>query len=129
MEDDLKCTKGGSIDTGRNPTLVDAGRHTRKVRLVQDAGPDQCPPRSILLEAHKIVNGDRKADYGDSNQNLKNIAELARLQGVEIDAIGVAKVLMSVKLAREGYKHKRDNLVDLCGYAELLNRLYEEGSK
>jgi hypothetical protein len=81
------------------------------------------------LEAHKIVNGDRDSDYGDSNKNLKNIAALARLQGVEIDAVGIAKVLLSVKLAREGHKHKRANLVDLCGYAELLQRLYEEGRK
>ena len=97
-----------------------------KKRRIFNKRPNRASDGSILLEAHKIVNGDRKADYGDSNQNLKNIAELARLQGVEIDAIGVAKVLMSVKIAREGYKHKRDNLVDLAGYAELLNRLYEE---
>lgn len=88
-----------------------------KKRITLNKSPNRASDGSILLEAHKISNGDRKADYGDSNRNLKNIAALARLQGVEIDAIGVAKVLMSVKLAREGYKHKRDNLVDLCGRA------------
>lgn len=100
-----------------------------KKRITLNKRPNRDSDDSILLEAHKIVNGDRAVDYGDSNKNLKNIAALARLQGVEIDAVGVAKVLMSVKLAREGYKHKRDNLVDLCGYAELLQRLYEEGRK
>ena len=29
---------------------------------------------------------------------------------------------------RERNKHKRDNLVDLCGYAEILNRL-EDNNK
>ena len=35
--------------------------------------------------------------------------------------------MMAVKLAREKFNHKRDNLVDLAGYAELLNR-WEERS-
>lgn len=82
------------------------------------------PDESVLLEAHRIVNGDRDTDYGDSNSNLTNIATIASAIGQPIDAVGVAKVMIAVKLAREGYRHKRDNLVDLCGYAELLDRLY-----
>ncbi len=33
------------------------------------------------------------------------------------------KAMMAVKLARHAHKRKRDNLVDLCGYAELLSRV------
>lgn len=77
---------------------------------------------SILLEAERIVGGDRQADYGDSNANLDRIAQFATLLGVPIDGAGVAKVLMSVKLARHQHRAKRDNLVDLAGYAELLAR-------
>jgi hypothetical protein len=32
---------------------------------------------------------------------------------------------MAVKLTRESFQHKRDNLVDLCGYAHLLQVLEE----
>lgn len=78
---------------------------------------------SILTEAESVVNGDRDSDYGDSNANLKRIADISTLIGQPIDASGVCRVMLAVKLARETYKHKRDNLVDLCGYAELLNRL------
>ena len=65
-------------------------------------------PESILLEAEKIVNGDRDADYGDSSQNLDNIAAIAKAIGVDIDAIGVCKVMIAVKLGRLKYKYKRD---------------------
>ena len=39
--------------------------------------------------------------------------------------IECCNVMIAVKLIRERHKHKRDNLVDLCGYAEILNRLEE----
>jgi len=88
---------------------------------------DRNMPESILLEAEAIVNGKRATDYGDSNENLRNIAAIATLLGQPIDGKGVCRVMMAVKLAREKFNHKRDNLVDLAGYAELLNR-WEERS-
>ena len=86
---------------------------------------DRNMPESILLEAEAIVNGKRATDYGDSNENLRNIAAIATLLGQPIDGKGVCRVMMAVKLAREKFNHKRDNLVDLAGYAELLNRWEE----
>ena len=88
---------------------------------------DRNMPESILLEAEAIVNGKRATDYGDSNENLRNIAAIAALLGQHLDGKGVCRVMMAVKLARVKLNHKRDNLVDLAGYAELLNR-WEERS-
>lgn len=89
-------------------------------------------PESILAEAERIVNGERAADYGDSTANMERIgkiteltlsqAEWAKLGACSIPPTVVAKILMAVKLGREAHTHKRDNLVDLCGYAEILNR-------
>lgn len=81
-----------------------------------------------LEEALSIVNGSRNADYGDSNENLKRIATIATAMGQTIDAEGVVKVLISVKLARQMHKKKRDNLVDLAGYVELWSRLLADAS-
>jgi hypothetical protein len=93
-------------------------------------------PMSILQEAQAIVNGDRAADYGDSTRNMERIGALTALmlredEWAELDegnfpASVVAKVLIAVKLGRESFKHKRDNLLDLCGYAEILNRVEEK---
>lgn len=81
---------------------------------------------SILAEAGAIVNGSRNADYGDAAESFTRIAEICRTAfEIDLSPADVCRVLMAVKLARESYRHKRDNLVDLCGYAELLNRIIE----
>lgn len=82
--------------------------------------------KSILQEAEEIVNGERQQAYGDPVKSFKDIAEIFNLiSGDLIEAKDVILILIVVKLVRESYQHKRDNLVDICGYAELLNRLEE----
>ncbi len=81
---------------------------------------------SVLSEAERIVNGDRQADYSDPVENFKHIAEIASaISKEELSPTTCAIVMIAVKLAREDYKHKRDNLVDLAGYVEILNRIKE----
>ena len=81
---------------------------------------------SILLDADNIVNGSRRADYGPEESFGKMAKIYNTLFGKNIESSDICKILMIVKLVRESYNHKRDNLVDLAGYAELLNRL-EDG--
>lgn len=79
---------------------------------------------SILQTAETILNGDRQADYSDPVKNFENIAKLASIiTGKELTPEECCVVLMCVKLIREGFKHKEDNLVDLAAYAEILNRI------
>lgn len=81
---------------------------------------------STLQEADRIVNGDMQADYSDPVENFKHIAAIASaIRKKELTAEDCAVVLMAVKLARENFKHKRDNLVDLAGYVEILHRIKE----
>lgn len=82
--------------------------------------------KSILSEAEEIVNGSRHSDYGDAKESFSRVATIASVMtGKELAPEDCCSVLMAVKLVRESFKHKRDNLVDLCGYAELMNRLKE----
>ena len=82
--------------------------------------------KSILSEAEEIVNGSRHSDYGDAKESFSRVATIANVMtGKELSPEDCCAVLMAVKLVRESFKHKRDNLVDLCGYAELMNRLKE----
>ena len=88
--------------------------------------------KTILEEAHEIIHGDREQTYGNFSKNLENIAALWR---VYIDAIAdedgtfyleakdVAMMMVLLKVAREGNAHKRDNLVDICGYTALAQKL------
>lgn len=83
--------------------------------------------KSILTEADSIVNGERATDYGSAHESFWKIGRILQLISNDSDTadITACKTLIAVKLTRESNKHKRDNLVDLCGYAELLNRLHE----
>lgn len=91
-----------------------------------DCEQGESEKESILQEAERIVNGDRQADYNDPIENFKRIATIASvLIGNEISPKDCCKVMMAVKLAREANKHKRDNLVDLCGYNHILNLIEE----
>lgn len=81
--------------------------------------------KSILSEAEEIVNGNRQSDYGDAANNFHRIANIVNSMypQLNINAQQCCAVLMAVKLIREGFRHKRDNLVDLCGYAHIMNEI------
>ena len=79
--------------------------------------------QSILTEAESIVNGSRNSDYGGT-EGLERIAQVASiLTNKDLTAMDLALIMVSLKLVRESFQHKRDNLVDACGYMELLNKL------
>lgn len=91
------------------------------------------PPKdtaSVLLEAESLVNGDRAKAYGPATKSFKRIADIStslmteeELNGNEITDIMICKILVALKLARQINSHKRDNLVDLAGYASLWNEI------
>lgn len=82
---------------------------------------------SIIDEAKEIRAGSRQSDYGDCVANMQRISAIATLinGGEEIPPKVCAIVQIAVKLSRESFKHKRDNLVDLIGYADILNEVIE----
>lgn len=116
---------------------IEAGRSRILARdAAKQAAALTAKRESTLVEAERIVNGERAADYGDSTTNLTRIAGIAELllddsewehltEKREFSATMIAKVLIAVKLGRERHQHKRDNLVDAAGYIELLDRCYQ----
>ena len=112
-----------SVTTTRTGKPQTIGDH---LRWIDEHVEPLIKTESILSEAERIVNGERQADYSDPVANFKRIAEIASaIMAKDITAEECCIVMIAVKLARENYKHKRDNLVDLAGYAEILNRIKE----
>jgi hypothetical protein len=100
---------------------------TQHLQQMRDMKANYIKKESILSEAERIVNGERQIDYDNPVSNFKNIAALASLLiGKELTPADCCKILMVVKLIREKHRHKRDNLVDLCGYTEILNRINDD---
>ena len=99
----------------------------------QITGP--CPASSegvvklgnILHEADKLVHGDRGDDYGSPREDFERTAKLmSAVLGTSVTAEQVPLLMMCVKLSRQCHKPKRDNLVDIAGYAETAGMLEED---
>ena len=88
--------------------------------------------QSILKEANKIIYGDREKTYGHPAKNLMKIAELwnAYLDNtVNISPKDVACMMILLKTARLGNNpDHRDSVVDIAGYAALIERCDESVS-
>lgn len=84
----------------------------------------------VLDEAKEIVAGPRAADYGPAEASFLTIANLwtdylyaaVGTDGI-VSAQDVAHMLILMKVARQANSHKRDNLVDIAGYAALSQRI------
>ncbi len=84
---------------------------------------------TILEEADRAVYGNRQEDYGSVSDNFSNIAKMwSVIIGKEVTKEQVGLCMCAVKIARQIYKPKRDNLVDLAGYAATLEKMERETS-
>lgn len=78
----------------------------------------------ILDEARRLTTGSRHNDYGHPRDDFARtalmwtgvLAEKLR-PGCAVTAMDVPLCMIAVKLARQAHRHKRDNLVDIAGYA------------
>jgi hypothetical protein len=105
-------------------------------------------PESVLEEALRITDGARCRDYGSAKTNHQRIAlfwkvwDICKLgsENVIDQALGVLRVefenlptddsesgvamkMILLKLARHANTPKRDNLVDMAGYARCESRI------
>jgi hypothetical protein len=86
--------------------------------------------KSIAEEALEVIT-ERQSSYDKPEDNFWRIARfwntyLEERPGgkhKEITTGDVAMMMILVKVAREIWKHKRDNLVDLIGYALCKQRI------
>lgn len=74
----------------------------------------------ILEEARDLIQGDRASSYGDAKTSFERIASLwSTYKGVEITAKDVASMMILLKVSRGVTSAKRDNWLDIIGYAAL----------
>jgi len=79
-------------------------------------------PRSstedILEEALRITSGERQSSHGDFTTSLENIAKVwSVLLDKQIDGRTVANLMIAFKTVRASMSQKRDDWVDMAGYA------------
>lgn len=87
---------------------------------------------NILEQANKIVNErseEKERQYGPFHESMERAANLYNLMTPvsegSISVAGMYRAMIALKLSREAYKHKEDNLLDAVAYMGSLNDYLE----
>jgi hypothetical protein len=104
------------------------------LKPVVEEAKEQPVYETAVQEAQRLVHGNRGADYGHPIDDFTRTGRMwAAILGLdEVTAEQVALCMVAVKISRECNKPKRDNRVDICGYAETLEmvrRFKETGER
>lgn len=85
----------------------------------------------LLEEAMEITHKDRNANYGNPEDNFKQIAKLwVAYKKMDFSTADVAVMCMLIKIARlSKNENHHDSAVDIAGYAACLADIQEENSK
>jgi hypothetical protein len=83
---------------------------------------------NILEKANEIVNirsEEKERQYGPFEEGMSRAAKiLSGMTGMNISVDLMYKALVALKLSRESYNHKEDNLLDAVAYLGSLNNFY-----
>ena len=89
--------------------------------------------KSILLKAEEIVNKrseEKERQYGNFEEGMKRAAKIAQgCTGLPITDKHMYLILVALKLSREGYNHKQDNILDAIAYLAALDNTYNKKKK
>jgi len=83
--------------------------------------------KNILQEADELIHGDRNHAYDHPLDNFNRIKKgWEVIFGIDITEEQVGLAMAWVKIARETYMHKRDNLTDGAGYLGTIEMVIDE---
>ena len=104
------------------PNAPVPGVNLHRLAVVREEQPEEA--ESVLDEASRITGGARHQDYGHPTEDFARTALIwngilaGKLRDdAAITPMDVPLCMIAVKLARQAHRHKRDNLVDIAGYA------------
>lgn len=87
---------------------------------------------NILNKANEIVNmrsEEKERQYGPFSESMKRAADIYNSispKGEAISTQGMYRAMIALKLSREAYCHKEDNLLDAVAYIGALNDYLDE---
>lgn len=96
-----------------------------------DAEASQNAPKQSLCErAHDIVNvrdEEKERMYGPFSEGMERAAKIfSGSTGIDVEAKHMYLALVALKLSRQSYNHKEDNLLDAIAYLQGLDN-FENG--
>ena len=86
--------------------------------------------KTIFLEAEEIVNNrseEKERQYGPFTEGMQRAAKIASAAtGKNITTSDMYMMLVALKLSRQSYNHKKDNLLDAIAYLGALDNYHDE---
>lgn len=107
---------GWQKSTGATTEVSVARWAQKKILLYPSLVPihEEC----VLEEAGRLTRTERQNQYGPPEQDFARTAAMwSALKGIEFSAQDVALFMICLKLSRQTHQKKRDNWVDIAGYA------------
>jgi hypothetical protein len=111
------------------PNAVVSHETQKFISHFDDNHKDHKDDEDILAEASRITRGSRQAQYGPPDQDFRRTAGMwsalfvSKLKdGVTFEPRDVALAMILLKTSRETHQRKRDNWVDIAGYASCGSR-------
>lgn len=88
---------------------------------------------NILEEANEIVNKrseEKEREYGPFSEGMRRAASIASgMSGKDVSAHDMYIALVALKLSRQSYTFKDDNLLDAVAYLGAWQNFIEENNK
>lgn len=109
--------------------IITQMRLFRIVREIEIALSNSSPfgqlTETILTKAQDIVYNrteEQSRNYGDIQESMERASRIAtHILGQDISTDIIYWSIVAIKLSREGYAHKEDNLLDAVAYMSALN--------
>jgi hypothetical protein len=80
---------------------------------------------NILEQANEIIykrSEEKTRQYGPMQEGMQEAAKIASLLSrKELTAVDMYNCMIALKLSRQAYNHKEDNLLDCVAYIASLN--------
>lgn len=87
---------------------------------------------SVCAEADQLTTGDRRSAYGHPFDNFSRVAGMLNCLFAEkmkpdraFEAEDIGLIMIVLKLSRCANQMKRDNVVDIAGYANTLGMIMD----
>ncbi len=89
--------------------------------------------KNIFLHANGIINTrseEKERQYGPIDESLFRACKIYEgMTGQNIELKNMYKMLVALKLSRESYAHKYDNILDAIAYLGALSNFEERKTK
>lgn len=93
----------------------------------QEYEPIARKAETVNSEADFLIHTDKRLDYGGALESFQRIADLwSIVLGMEVTPEQVCLCMIELKVSRYMHGKQRDSVVDICGYAGLIEMIGQE---